>query len=103
MAVALKVFSEVTVSSGNTAVPLSATSYLVYGVSVQALEANTGLTYIGDSDVTADNGHGFGPGDQAEVVPPASPRGMEQVDLATIYINSATAGNKVRVMAWIRS
>lgn len=103
MAVKLKTVSTVTVSSAGTAVPLSATSLLVYSVSVQSLRTNTGYQYIGDSTVTSSNGQEFGPSDVAEVEGPSSPRGgQEQFDLSEIYVNSSTSSAEFRITAWIR-
>lgn len=96
----------VTVASAGTAVPLSATSLLVYAVSVQSLRTNTGYQYIGDSSVDSTNGFEFKPSGLAEIEPPPGSSGgrePSQIDLADIYVDSTTNNAEFRISAWVRA
>ncbi len=101
--VLLKTLSAITVVTAGTQVPLSATSLLVYSVSVQSLRTNTGFQYIGDSTVETNNGYEFGPSDVAEVDPPHGAHEPQQIDLKDIYVNSTTNNAEFRVVVWIRA
>lgn len=100
--VKLKTIPAVTVVTAGTRVPLSASSTLVYAVSVQSVRTNTGYQYIGDSTVSAANGYEFGPSDVAEVEPPLGGKEPQQIDLKDIYLDSTTNAAEFRVTAWIR-
>lgn len=98
----LKTFDAVTVATAGTRVPLSATSVLVYGVSVQSYRTNTGYQYLGDDTVSSTNGYEFAPSDVAEAEPPMGGREPQQMDLKDVYVDSTTNNATFRVSAWVR-
>lgn len=104
MAIKLKTFPAVTVSTAGQRKRLSETSILVYAVSVQSLRTNTGYQYLGDSSVSSTNGYEFGPSDVAEMEPPPGTAGREpaQIDLKDIYVDSSTDAAEFRIAGWIR-
>ena len=104
MAVKLKTFPVVTVTTPGIAKRLSETSVLVYSVSIQSIRANTGYQYVGDSSVSSSKGYEFGPSDVAEIEPPTGTAGREpaQIDLKDVYVDSTTANAEFRIAGWIR-
>lgn len=102
VAVKVKTVGVVTVATAGTRVPLSATSMLVYGASVQSYRSNTGYQYIGDDTVSSANGYEFAPSDVAEIEPPMGGREPQQFDLKDVYVDATVNGSTFRVTAWIR-
>lgn len=94
----------VVVTSADTAVPLSATSLVVNHFTIQASktgasQANTGLIYIGNSDVgSADAGTwGVKLADQQSYSAPPT-LGQNVYNLNDYYINADTNGDAVTVL-----
>ena len=98
----LKTIPAVTVATAGTRQPLSATTTLVYSVTVQSVSANTGTQYLGDNTVSSSNGIQVSPTDTIEIDAPAGARGVDQFDLSKIYVDSSTDGAVFRIVAWIR-
>lgn len=101
MAVTIKTLTAVTVTSAGTRVPLSATHLLVYSVTIQSLESNTGTQYIGDGTVSSTNGFSLSPGNIVEIDSPDA-RGVDQFDLNDVYVDSTVNAAEFRILAWIR-
>lgn len=68
-----------TVTTAATAVALGTSTVLVNGVSIKALNANTGIIYVGKSGVTSANGYELNAGEGIFIACD---------DLSKIYINS---------------
>jgi hypothetical protein len=93
---------KVTVTQAGEAQPLSQNSVLVYSVTIQSTRLNTGYQYVGDSNVTSDNGQEFGPSDTVEIEAPPSPKGQFEFDLKDVYVDSTTNNAEFKVVAWIK-
>ena len=91
--------TEVLVS--NNAVALSSTSLPVSSVVIQAEYTNVGRIVVGDSTVTNTTGLELGPGDTTSISMESLHK-QGEFDLADVYINSTTSGNKVRCLAFRR-
>jgi hypothetical protein len=97
---ALKIYTLpiITIASGGTAVPLSATSLLAASITIQADRNNVGRISIGDSTVTTSTGIGeLGPGDPAVIEYSGNSRDSAEFDIKDIYVVSGSAGDIVRV------
>jgi hypothetical protein len=79
------------VTAGETAVPLSHVTgqYAAKYVKIKPLAANTGKVYVGDLNVTANNGYELAPGAELE---------LKVYDLTSIYVIGSAAG---QVVSWI--
>ena len=97
MAAKIEARSVVTVVSGGTAVPLSATSLPVSSIIIQAEYTNIGRVSIGDSAVTTSTGIEIGPGDTFTLNIESLAK-VGEFDLADVYVVSNTAGDKVRLL-----
>lgn len=102
MAAKIATLTAVTVAAAGTAQPLSATSLPVNSIIVQAATANTGNVFIGDSTVSATNGITLIPGETYSITITAMGR-TDEIDTATVYVDAATNGDKVRVSVIRRS
>ena len=98
----IKTIAAVTVTVAGTEQPLSATTVMVYAVTIVSLSTNTGTQYIGDSTVTSANGIPFTAGDTMELETPQMARATDQFDISKIYVDSSTNGAAFRIIAWIR-
>jgi|TARA_R100000306_G_C4364941_1_gene137154 predicted amino acid racemase len=81
-----------TVSSAGTAVQLSNTANRVLWLKAKALAANSGITYLGVSDVSATNGYELSAGNDIEIN--FGELGGSIV-FSSVYVDAATNGDKV--------
>tara|TARA_R100000008_G_C3571793_1_gene162624 strand:+ start:371 stop:664 length:294 start_codon:yes stop_codon:yes gene_type:complete len=81
-----------TVSTAGTEVQISNTANRVRYIKVKALAANSGIAYLGVSDVTATNGYELSAGNEIEIDFAAS---GGTVAFSTFYVDVATNGDKV--------
>ena len=81
-----------TVSTAGTEVQISNTANKVRYIKVRALAANSGISYLGVSDVTATNGYELAAGAVIELNF-ADAGGT--VPFSTFYVDVATNGDKV--------
>ena len=81
-----------TVSTAGTEQQISNTSNRVLYLKAKALAANSGLVYIGVSDITATNGYELSAGNEIELNF-ADVGGT--ILLSTVYVDAATNGDKV--------
>lgn len=82
---------QTSVTTPGTAVALAATQALLSGLTVKARAANTGLVFVGASDVSSANGFELAAGEQLFI---------EVGDVATVFVDAAVGGEGV---AWISS
>jgi hypothetical protein len=102
--VELKGLGYVTVTTAGTPVPLSSTQIITPGCLIQAAKTNTGIVYIGGSDLGAlTRATELSPGEAIEIVGPGISGSEEELNLAQIKIDAATSGDKVVVSYFIRS
>ena len=81
-----------TVSTAGTEQQISNTNNRVLWIKVKALSANSGIAYLGVSDITAANGYELSAGNEIEI----NFREIGGSVLAsTIYVDVATNGDKV--------
>jgi len=81
-----------TVSTAGTEQQISNTSNRVLYLKAKALAANSGIVYIGVSDITATNGYELSAGNEIELNF-ADVGGS--ILLSTVYVDAATNGDKV--------
>jgi len=81
-----------TISTAGTEQQISNTPNRVRWIKIKALAANSGITYVGVSDVTATNGYELSSGNEIEINF-ADVGGT--VAFSTIYVDSASNGDKV--------
>ena len=81
-----------TVSTAGTEVQISNTANKVRYIKVRALAANSGISYLGVSDVTATNGYELAAGAVIEINFADS---GGTVRFSTFYVDAATNGDKV--------
>lgn len=104
MAVELRGLGYVTVVAAGTPVPLSATAIQAPGCVIQAAKTNTGVVYVGGSNLDATHrGNELSPGDSIEIIGPMIRGIEEELNLALIKVDAATSGDKVVVSYFIRS
>lgn len=105
MAIKPLTLNELEITTGGVARPVSdaaAADRPVSSLTITALDSNTGDMYVGDSSVVAGTGTPLPPGAVA-VLTGDEIRGItEEFYLSDVYINSGTAGNKVRLLAFQR-
>lgn len=92
----LATISPVTLTNA-VATPLSASSIRTSSLIMEADESNTGKIYFGDSSVTTLRGISLSPGQSLSLGFDQVYGGNNKIDLSTIYFDTATTGNKVRV------
>ena len=81
-----------TISTAGAEQHISNTPNRVLWIRIKALAANSGITYVGVSDVTATNGYELSAGNEIEI----SPRELGgSIKFSTIYVDAATNGDKV--------
>lgn len=103
MAVKLTGLGYVTIATAGTPVPLSATQILTPGCLIQAATTNTGLVYVGGSDLDGTHrGIELPPGAAIEVEGPMIGSMLEEFDLSQIKVDAATNGDKVLVSYFTR-
>lgn len=105
MAVKMKGLGYVTVTVAGTPVPVSATQIISAGCLIQAATTNTGLIYVGGSNLSGVTGRALEitPGSAIEIVGPDIRGIQEEIDLADIRVDAATSGDKVVVTYFTRS
>ena len=82
------------VSSAGTAVQLANVANRVLWIKAKALAANSGISYLGVSDVSATNGYELSAGNEIEI----SFRELGgSIAFSSVYVNAASSGDKV---AW---
>lgn len=86
------------VTTAGTALPLSSTKVLAYGLKIKGRPGNTGVVAIGPSTVLAANGYQLA-ASQEWVVPEAlaGPLREAPVDLSQVYVDAAVNGEGVCV------
>ena len=80
------------VATAGTEVRISNTTNRVRWIKVKALAANSGITYLGVSDVTASNGDELSAGNEIEIS--FTDQGGT-VPFSTFYVDAATNNDKV--------
>jgi hypothetical protein len=81
-----------TVSTAGTEVQISNTANRVRYIKVKALAANSGIAYLGVSDVTTTNGYELSAGNEIEIDFAAS---GGTVAFSAFYVDTASSGDKV--------
>jgi hypothetical protein len=81
-----------TISTAGTEQRISNTANRVLWLKAKAIAANSGITYIGVSDVTATNGYELSAGNEIEIDFKAA---GGTIAFSTIYVDAATNGDKV--------
>ena len=81
-----------TVTTAGTEVQISNTTNRVRKIQAKALAANSGITYLGVSDVSATNGYELSAGNTI-TLDFADAGGT--IEFSTIYVDAATNGDKV--------
>ena len=81
-----------TISTAGTEQRISNTANRVLWLKAKALAANSGITYLGVSDVTATNGYELSAGNEIEIDFKAA---GGTIAFSTIYVDAATNGDKV--------
>ena len=93
----------VTITTAGTRVPLSATSVLCSRLVIRTpASGNTGLVYVGGSNVSSSNGYqlpaGGGTGGTVEFDSVMLGHAGEEIDLSQVYLDADTNGNSVRIL-----
>jgi len=98
--VKLKTLADLTVTTAGTRVQINSGTLLrCTSCVLQAHEDNTGKIYIGDADVAAGRGIALAPDAVFAYGADQSGRpGGEEFDLASIYVDAETNGNKVKIL-----
>tara|TARA_R100000306_G_C4352745_1_gene131015 strand:+ start:57 stop:350 length:294 start_codon:yes stop_codon:yes gene_type:complete len=81
-----------TVSTAGTEQQLSNTANRVLWLKAKALAANSGITYLGVSDVTATNGYELSAGNEIEI---NFGELGGSIAFSSIYVDAASNGDKV--------
>jgi hypothetical protein len=84
-----------TVSTAGTEQQLSNTANRVLYLKAKALAANSGIVYLGVSDVTATNGYELSAGNEIEI---SFADAGGSVVFSSIYVDAATNGDK---LCWV--
>lgn len=96
----LTTMTPVTVAVSGTRVALSATSLKVSYVMIQRDPSNAGSVFLGDVSVTTSNGITIGSSSPSIAMSADDTEADEDkgyFDLADMYIDAATSGDKVRI------
>ena len=81
-----------TVSTAGTEQQISNTTNRVLWIKAKALAANSGIAYIGVSDISATNGFELSAGNSVEI----NFRELGgSIEFSTIYVDTASSGDKV--------
>lgn len=88
----------ITIGVGSQAYPLASEYLPAASITVQAEYNNVGRISIGDSTVTPSTGIQVAPGESAVIEFPASAKFTDEFNLETIFVTSASSGDKVRVV-----
>lgn len=84
-----------TVSTAGTEQQISNTKNRVLWIKAKALAANSGIAYLGVSDITSSNGYELSAGNEVEI---NFKDAGGSVVFSSIYVDAATNGDKV---CWI--
>jgi hypothetical protein len=88
-----------TVTTAGTRVALSTTQVWARGLQISAPAANAGVVYIGDITVAASNGLSLAAGSSVSLAALFKDiDNMIALNLASIYVDSATNGDKVTLV-----
>ena len=83
-----------TITTAGTRVALKSTDALAEGVVVVARIANAGAIFVGDDTVASSTNEGLQPGDSIALPGP--------INIATIWLDAATSGDKADYYATLR-
>jgi hypothetical protein len=86
----------INLTAAGTAQAISATDVLATCIYINALAANTGVIYVGDSAVTSANGLVLQKGDSIEICAEDYARG-QKVNLKNIYFDGGTTNDDIKV------
>ena len=81
-----------TITTAGTEVQISNTTNRVRKIQAKALAANSGITYLGVSDVSATNGYELSAGNTIEI---SFAELGGTIAFSSIYVDAATDGDKV--------
>ena len=81
-----------TITTAGTEVQISNTTNRVRKIQAKALAANSGITYLGVSDVSATNGYELSAGNTIEI---SFAELGGTIAFSSIYVDAATNGDKV--------
>lgn len=81
-----------TVSTAGSEQQISNTANRVLWIKAKALAANSGIAYLGDSDISATNGYELSAGNEIEL---DYRKYGGSVEFSSIYVDVATNGDKV--------
>lgn len=97
MAAKLTQLADFTIDTAGSRETLSATSVRVISVIIAANKSNVGKVYVGDSAVASGVGQELSPGEALSIDAGSRFNHSETLDLADIYVDTETNGNKVKV------
>lgn len=86
------------VATAGTRVALSSTKLMSSHVLIKARPNNSGIVYVGGSDVAAANGYHLAANAEVKLSDLIAPNSNELLNLADVYIDAATNGDGVRVL-----
>lgn len=100
LAVALPKYKsfEKLVTTAGTRVALSSSKLLSSHVVIKARSNNSGIVYVGGSDVAAANGYHLAANAEVSLKDLMQQGSNERLNLADVYIDAATNGDGVRVL-----
>jgi hypothetical protein len=97
--VAVKLFTlaAVNIPTAGTRVQITATETYTTTVMLQAAVANVGNIFIGDSSVSSTRGLALSPGQVLTLTADLINRGQESLNIADLYVDTATNSNNLWV------
>lgn len=99
MALKLYNVTQVTVATAGTQVQVSTSNLPITTIVISAPAANTGVIYVGNSDVSATTGIEVAKGTSVSITADMSGRaGGEEFILSDFWIDAATDGDKANVL-----
>lgn len=87
----------ITIATAGVAVQVAADTTIVKSIIFEADPSNSGLVYIGGSNVTSSNGNALNAEQTLEITPDDQRGNAQEFDLSGFWVDSATNGNVVRV------
>ena len=97
MAVKLTTIPNITVATAGTRLQISSSNIMVNAVFVQAHEDNSGNIYVGDENVSANQGTSVGPGQPLQYSGDPTYPLLSEFLLSDVWVDAATDGDKVRI------
>lgn len=96
---ARKLFTQASVNipTAGTRVQISASETPIDSVVIQAQASNTGLVWVGDSDVAANRGIELSPGQAITLTAETIGKAGDEYILSDVWVDTATNGNDVNV------